>query len=114
MLAGLTKETKMAKKQEKVVPVEIAAQDARVMRFMDPANWNPAHVKPLALDKETNRGAWLRWARARDGQTLDALKADALANGLPAQAKDGAKHAYTLGMWLGWMQTAGVVTIKDA
>ena len=99
----------MAKKD-----VDVTVQVSRVVKFQDPKKWNPAHVKPLALDKDSNRGHWLRWMQERNGQTLEQLKADVDANGLPAQAKDGAKHAYTLGMWLGWMQTAGVVTIKDA
>ena len=107
----------MAKKitaKEIAVAEAIAAPDARVIRYMAHSNWNPAHVKPLAEGKESNRGKWLAFIKAHNGKTMADLVASVEANGLPATPRPGSKNAYTIGMWLGWMQTAGVVTLKDA
>ena len=106
----------MAKKiAAAAVAVEnMGAADSRVIRYMAHSNWNPAHVKPLAEGKETSRGKWLAFVKAHNGKTMADLVASVESNGLPALPKPGSKNAYTIGMWLGWMQTAGVVTLKDA
>ena len=107
----------MAKKTavEVVAAVEaVAAPDARVIRYMAYGNWDPKHVKPIAEGKESNRGKWLAFVKAHNGKTMAELVASVEANGLPALPRPGSKNAYTIGMWLGWMQTAGVVTLKDA
>ena len=107
----------MAKKEtaKKIAAVEaVAAPDARVIRYMPHANWDPKHVKPLAEGKETSRGKWLAFVKAHNGKTMADLVASVEKHGLPATPKPGSKNGYTIGQWVGWMQTAGVVTLKDA
>ena len=107
----------MAKKTEaqKVAEVEaIATPDARTIRYMAYGNWDPKHVKPLAEGKETARGKWLAFIKAHNGKTMADLVASVEKRGLPATPRPGSKNAYTIGQWVGWMQTAGVVTLKDA
>ena len=105
----------MAKKVTKVEAVEaMGAADARTIRYMAHSNWDPKHVKPIAEGKETSRGKWLAFVKAHNGKTMADLVASVEKGGMPAAPKPGSKNAYTIGMWIGWMQTVGVVTLKDA
>ena len=96
----------MAKKVEKAEPViTIAVQD--------PKNWVAKHVKPAALDRESNRQKMLLHVMGFHGKLANDWVADFTANP-PAVIKKGSSTHYTPKQWLTWFVKANVISLKTA
>ena len=105
----------MAKRNTKAAPAAATAAataapaaPALKLVFNPPAKW--VNVKATALaNTGSNRGKWLNAIQALAGQPQPAVIA-ALAANMPAQAKPGSKHAYTVAMWLGWCAKVNIIS----
>ncbi len=80
---------------------------------MATSNWDPKHVKPAALDRESNRQKMLVHVRSYDQKPVAAWLADFVANP-PAAIKKGSKTTYTPKQWITWFQKAGIITVELA
>ena len=85
-----------------------AATNAPVLVFNPPAKWVGVKANALA-NTGSNRGKWLNAMQQLAGQPMPAVQAHLAAN-MPAQAKAGSKHAYTVGMWLGWAAKVNIIS----
>jgi hypothetical protein len=89
-------------------PATAATNNSPVLVFNPPAKW--VGVKATALaNTGSNRGKWLNAMQQLAGQPQAAVIATLAAN-MPAQAKAGSKHAYTVGMWLGWAAKVNIIS----
>jgi hypothetical protein len=103
----------MSKKQKIVVEtVETPAVETPVQRVMFNSAEKWKNVKVTAMDKKSNRAAFLRRAEALDGVTVPEWLASMDAD-MPATPTARAKktEAYTGRQWLTWMVAARIVTI---
>ena len=101
----------MSKKNAKKVVAKKEAVATIVV--METKNWNPLHVKPAALDRESNRQKMLVHVMRFDGLPREEYVANFVANP-PASIKKGSKTRYTAQQWLKWFEKAGVVEITAA
>ena len=104
---ALKRENIMAKK------TEVVAEPVITIIVQDPKKWVAKHVKPAALDRESNRQKMLLHVMSFHNKLATEWLADFVANP-PAVIKKGSRTAYTPKQWLTWFVKANVISLKTA